>query len=194
MERLGAIKVWHTYQLHTDYIHYIWITYCLHVATYLLHHDMLYIQLHSIYIPYTYNTSTSYENYIHNTFITYTLYTDYLYYICYIWITYRLHTNYIQVTYENWSLQFLHMLRVIYIQFTYVNRVAYILHTIDTYPLKKSTKASWLGEAIFESRYFIANCRTGLRLAGQGRSKPPRKIGDASNAATKQEATEINPQ
>jgi len=142
---------------------------------------MICIQLHSIYIPFTYNTYTTYENYIQNTYVIYKLHTTYICYICYIWITYRLHMNYIQVTYENWSVQFLHMLFVIYIQITYQNRV-----TLKN-KNKKSTKASWFSEAIFMCQYFIANCRTGLGLAGQGRSKQPRNMGDASN----QEATRI---
>ncbi len=107
-------------------------------------------------------------------------------YICYIWFAYGLHMSYIQFTYESWIVWFLHMLHVIYIQFTCENWVPHIL--------KKINKASWFSETIFESRYFIANWRTGLELAEQGGSKPPRKLDDAFNAATNLEAARTNPQ
>ncbi len=94
-----------------------------------------------MHITYTLHTSC-----IHNILTTFRYY---ICYICYIWIIYGLHMIYIQFTYENWFLQFLHMLLVIYIQFTHENQVAYILHTID--------KA--FSEIIFVCSYFIAKGR-----------------------------------
>ncbi len=148
---------------------------------------MICIQLHRVYIPFTYTTYTAYK----------TNYKILIKYICHIQITYKLHM--------------LHMLHMEHIQVTYDLHTSYIWKLICTVPTyascdlhtvyiwkkgsikqnhKKSTKASWFSEAIFICQYFIAKCRTGLGLAGQGRSKPPTwwEMGDVSN----QEATGIN--
>ncbi len=102
-------------------------------------------------------------------------------YICYIrykWFTYGLLMNFIQFTYERWILLFLHMLHVIYIQFTYENWAPHILKKIRNH-----------------FRVLILNCwlQVWTGLAGQGRSKQPWKMRDASNAATNWEATGTNP-
>ncbi len=52
-------------------------------------------------------------------------------------MTYRLHMNYIQVTYENWSVQFLHMLLVIY-----SNHPSVIRHTAFMMPAKVPVAAA----------------------------------------------------
>ncbi len=106
-----------------------------------------------------------------------------------------LHTAYIQLTYSLHMKSDLYSSCICCLWSTYSLHMKIQLHISCIQAIhvlkKKSTDASWFSETIFKSQYFIAYCRTGLGLASQG-SKPPKMMGDDSNAATNQDATGIN--
>jgi hypothetical protein len=109
----------------------------------------------------------------------------------YIQITYELHTGYI------WKLiSTVHTYAACNLHTDYIWKHSCIYPAYIQYMSLKKINKSIMNQwsHFWESPYFIANCRFGRGLASQGRSKPPRKMGDASNAATNQEATGNNPQ
>ncbi len=146
--------------------------------------------------------------------ITYCLQTGHQFVPCATYATYAtygLHVIYIQVTSENIILHILRLLHVIYIQFTGKIWVPHILHTIDKaicetiFPVQ--IFHCHLHDATSRKRQVVTlpallqalathwpgrghPCRAGATV--QGRSKQPRKTGDASNLAINQEATGSN--
>jgi len=101
----------------------------------------------------------------------------------YIHITYELHTGYI------WKLiSTVHTYAACNLHTDYIWKHSCIYPAYIQYMSLKKINKSIMNQwsHFWESPYFIANCRFGRGLASQGRSKPPRKMGDASNAATEQ--------